>query len=126
MADRMRVVGKSLARVDAPGKVSGTAIYAADFALPGMLCGKVLRSTAKGTRLSRAQALKTCFLFLELRHKTEIHQMTGRGVEELLIPEPDKVSSGKEQDGQAAVAASSAGPPKVTPRRRDGRSLPPA
>ena len=26
--------------------------------------GKVLLDTAKGTRLSRAQALKTCFLFL--------------------------------------------------------------
>jgi hypothetical protein len=43
--------------------------------------GKVLRGTAKGTRLSRAQALKTYFLFLELRHKVEIHQMTGRIVE---------------------------------------------
>ena len=43
--------------------------------------GKVLRDTAKGTRLSRAQALKTYFLFLELRHKAEIHQMTGRIVE---------------------------------------------
>ncbi len=43
--------------------------------------GKVLRSTAKGTRLSRAQALKTFFLFLELRHKVEIHQMTGLVVE---------------------------------------------
>jgi integrase len=42
--------------------------------------GKVPRDTAKGTRLSRAQALKTCFLF-ELRHKAEIHQMTGRIVE---------------------------------------------
>ena len=41
----MRVVGKPLPRVDAPGKVSGTAVYAADFALPGMLCGRVLRST---------------------------------------------------------------------------------
>jgi DNA-binding Xre family transcriptional regulator len=48
----------------------------------------------------------------------------GCGVGELLIPEPDKIGSGKEQDGQAAAA--SAGPPKVTPRRRDGRSLPPA
>ncbi|WP_204358953.1 hypothetical protein [Streptosporangium sp. 'caverna'] len=28
--------------------------------------GKVLRITAKGTRLSRAQALKTLFLFLDL------------------------------------------------------------
>ena len=43
--------------------------------------GKVLRDTAKGTQLSRAQALKTCFLFLELRHRAEIHQMTGRIVE---------------------------------------------
>jgi integrase len=41
--------------------------------------GKVLRDTAKGTRLSRAQALKTYFLFL--RRKAEIHQMTGRIVE---------------------------------------------
>jgi len=46
------------------------------------------------------------------------------GVEELLIREPGKVSRGAEQD-QPAAASSSAGPP-VTPRRRDGRSLPPA
>jgi DNA-binding Xre family transcriptional regulator len=51
----------------------------------------------------------------------------GCGVGELLIPEPGKVSSGtREQEGQAAAAAASAGPPKVTPRRHDGRSLPPA
>ena len=51
----------------------------------------------------------------------------GCGVEELLIPEPDKVSCGTEPQGQAAAASSSAaGPPAVTPRRRDGRSLPPA
>ncbi len=40
--------------------------------------GKVLRGVARGTRLSRAQALKTYFLFVELRHKAEIRQMTGR------------------------------------------------
>jgi site-specific recombinase XerD len=43
--------------------------------------GKVLRSAAKGTRLGRSQALKTYFLFLEIRHKVEIHQMTGRVVQ---------------------------------------------
>jgi site-specific recombinase XerD len=43
--------------------------------------GKVLRGAARGTRLSRAQALRTYFLFVELRHKAEIHQMTGRVVE---------------------------------------------
>jgi site-specific recombinase XerD len=43
--------------------------------------GKVLRGAARGTRMSRAQALKTYFVFLELRHKAEIHQMTGRVAE---------------------------------------------
>ena len=43
--------------------------------------GGVLRDAAKGTRLARAQALRTYFLFVELRHKVEIHQLTGRVVE---------------------------------------------
>lgn len=43
--------------------------------------GRVLRETAKGTRLARAQALKTYFLFLELRHKVEIHNLSGRVLE---------------------------------------------
>ena len=43
--------------------------------------GMVLRDAAKGTRLARSQALKTYFLFLEIRHKVEIHQMTGRVAE---------------------------------------------
>ncbi|MEO3863685.1 site-specific integrase [Acrocarpospora sp. B8E8] len=42
---------------------------------------KVLRAAAKGTRLARSQALRTYFLFLEIRHKIEIHQLTGRVVE---------------------------------------------
>src|SRR5262245_23492135 len=48
-----RVVGKPLPRFDAPGKVTGTAVYAADFALPGMLVGKVFRSTEPHARLLR-------------------------------------------------------------------------
>ena len=53
----------------------------------------------------------------------------GCGVEELLTPGPDKVArpASDQQDRQvagAASAASSTGPP-VTPKRRDGRSLPP-
>jgi hypothetical protein len=43
--------------------------------------GKVLRAAPSGTRLARAQALKTYFEFVELRHKVVIHQMTGRAVE---------------------------------------------
>jgi Cro/C1-type HTH DNA-binding domain len=55
-----------------------------------------------------------------------IRAVVGCGVEELLIPEP--VNSGRvdgEQHGEEAAASSQAGP-AVTPRRRDGRSLPPA
>jgi CO/xanthine dehydrogenase Mo-binding subunit len=58
MALTTRVVGKSLPRVDAPGKVSGTAVYAADFALPGMLYGKVLRSTVPHARLARVDTTR--------------------------------------------------------------------
>ena len=43
--------------------------------------GKVMRDAAKGTRLARSQALRTFFVFLEIRHKVELHQMTGRVAE---------------------------------------------
>ncbi|MCX4404475.1 hypothetical protein OG840_23030 [Streptomyces sp. NBC_01764] len=43
--------------------------------------GKVLRNSPSGTRLARSQALTTYFMFLELRHKVELHRMTGRVVE---------------------------------------------
>ncbi|WP_234352334.1 MULTISPECIES: hypothetical protein [unclassified Streptomyces] len=43
--------------------------------------GKVLRHWPSGTRLGRSQALSTYFMLLELRHKVEIHRMTGRVVE---------------------------------------------
>lgn len=50
----------------------------------------------------------------------------GCGPGELLIPEPGKVKLPGEQPEQPVAASSSAGTPMVTPRRRDGRSLPPA
>ena len=50
----------------------------------------------------------------------------GCGVEELLIPEPELVKRAGERQDQPAVASSSPGGPPVTPRHRDGRSLPPA
>jgi DNA-binding Xre family transcriptional regulator len=49
----------------------------------------------------------------------------GCGVEELLIPQPELVKRTGEP-GQPAAASPSPGGPPVTPRRRDGRSLPPA
>ena len=51
-----RVLGHSPPRIDAAGKVSGTAVYAADFALPGMLYGAVLRSREPHARLLRIDA----------------------------------------------------------------------
>jgi len=53
MTQATRIVGRSVPRMDAPGKVTGTALYAADFALPGMLYGKVLRSHEPHARLVR-------------------------------------------------------------------------
>jgi len=44
---------------------------------------------------------------------------------ELLIPEPDKVTR-PASSGHDDVAVSAAQPLRVVPRRRDGRSLPPA
>jgi site-specific recombinase XerD len=42
--------------------------------------GRVLRGAPSGTRLARSQALRTWFEYLELRHKVELHQLTGRVV----------------------------------------------
>jgi integrase/recombinase XerD len=42
--------------------------------------GRVLCGAPSGTRLARSQALRTYFEFLELRHKVELHQLTGRVV----------------------------------------------
>ncbi|MEU1458401.1 hypothetical protein [Streptomyces avermitilis] len=43
--------------------------------------GTVLRGSPSGTRLARSQVLSTYFMFLELRHKVELHRMTGRVIE---------------------------------------------
>jgi CO/xanthine dehydrogenase Mo-binding subunit len=58
----MRQVGKSLRRVDALGKATGTTAYAADFEMPRMLHAKVFRSSEASARIlrldvSKAQAL---------------------------------------------------------------------
>src|SRR5438876_185209 len=43
--------------------------------------GKDLRDASTALRLARAQSLTTYFAFLELRHKAELHALTGRIVE---------------------------------------------
>jgi len=52
----LRVVGKSLRRVDALGKAVGATLYAGDFTMPHMLHAKVLRSTLPSARIRRLDA----------------------------------------------------------------------
>ena len=54
-------VGKRVMRVDAPAKVTGSAVYGVDIELPGMLHGATLRSPyphAKIIEIDTAAALK--------------------------------------------------------------------
>ena len=52
-ASAFRVMGRSPERLDAPEKVTGSAKYAADIRLPGMLYARLLRPPAHGATLSR-------------------------------------------------------------------------
>ena len=59
----LKVVGKRLPRVDAGERVTGRAVYPADFNRPGMIWGRIKRSSEAHARIvgidtSRAQALK--------------------------------------------------------------------
>jgi 4-hydroxybenzoyl-CoA reductase subunit alpha len=61
MKEELSVVGKGVPKVDAVLKATGKAVYGADFFLPGMLYGKVLRSTvphAKILDIDTSKALK--------------------------------------------------------------------
>jgi len=61
MKEELSVVGKGIPRVDGVLKATGKAVYGADFSLPGMLYGKILRSTvphAKILNIDTSKALK--------------------------------------------------------------------
>jgi CO/xanthine dehydrogenase Mo-binding subunit len=53
---KYKVVGKPVPRVDGKVKVTGTAVFADDLALPGMLYGKLLRSPYAHARIVRIDA----------------------------------------------------------------------
>src|SRR5436190_19441756 len=57
-----RVAGKRLKRIDGIGKVTGKHIYASDFALPGMLFGKILRSSEAHARIKHLDVTKALAL----------------------------------------------------------------
>ncbi|MBI4523094.1 MAG: hypothetical protein HY695_04685, partial [Deltaproteobacteria bacterium] len=50
---KLRVVGRPLARIEGPEKVSGKTRYTADVELPGMIWGKCLRSPFAHARILR-------------------------------------------------------------------------
>ena len=50
------VVGKSLAGADSPDKVTGKCLYGVDVKLPGMLYGKILRSSCPHGRITMIDA----------------------------------------------------------------------
>ncbi len=54
----LRQVGKPLRRVDALGKAVGHTMYAADYAMPGMLHAQVLRSTEPSAHITRLDVSK--------------------------------------------------------------------
>jgi hypothetical protein len=60
---------------------------------------------------------------IKLEDLDVICAVLGCGVEELLVPEPDKVQLPANDGDERDVAV--AGPAAVTPKRRKGRSLPP-
>ena len=55
-AERLRVVGRSVPRVDGVEKVTGRARYVTDLALPGMASARLLRSPYPHARLTRIDA----------------------------------------------------------------------
>ena len=57
-----RIAGRRLPRLDGIGKVTGKHIYAADFALPGMLFGKVFRSPVAHALIKRLETRRALAL----------------------------------------------------------------
>src|SRR5512137_1460572 len=52
------LIGKPVPRIDGRVKVTGTAVYADDLALPGMLYGKLLRSPYAHARIRKIDTSK--------------------------------------------------------------------
>jgi isoquinoline 1-oxidoreductase subunit beta len=48
--DKFRLIGHDVVRVDMPGKINGTAQYAIDVQVPGMLYGAILRAPVEGAQ----------------------------------------------------------------------------
>ncbi|MER5697867.1 helix-turn-helix domain-containing protein [Streptomyces mirabilis] len=63
---------------------------------------------------------------LKLEDLDVICVVLGCEISDLLIPEPEKVSRPGQAETERAAAGAGTATPAVIPKRRDGRSLPPA
>ena len=61
-AMQLRVVGRTIARHDARDKVQASTLYAADWLMPGMLHGRVLRSVYPSARIGRIDTSRAAAL----------------------------------------------------------------
>ena len=61
-AMQLRVVGRTIARHDARDKVQASTLYAADWLMPGMLHGRVLRSVYPSARIRRIETSRAAAL----------------------------------------------------------------
>ncbi|HEX6443685.1 MAG TPA: xanthine dehydrogenase family protein molybdopterin-binding subunit [Streptosporangiales bacterium] len=94
-ARELRIVGTSPAHHDFVDKVKGSLLYAADWKLPGMLHGKVVRSLVPSARIasidvSRAEALPGVVAVLTAKDvpHNEIVEHASGGLGELTVVQP--------------------------------------
>jgi CO/xanthine dehydrogenase Mo-binding subunit len=60
--DALKVVGRRLPRIDAGERVTGRAIYPADFSRPGMVWGRIKRSSEPHARIISIDTSRACAL----------------------------------------------------------------
>jgi len=88
----LSIVGQRIPKIDAKEKVTGRAVFAADFQFPGMLYGKIVRclkyAHAKVTKLDLSEAAKVPGVVKVLGPKDVTQKGYNTGVLDLMVPEP--------------------------------------
>src|SRR5688500_18930359 len=87
-------IGKSIPRGEGPSKVTGSATYAADILLPGMIWGKALRSPLPHARIRRidtSQAERMPGVLAVLTAQDMPDLLTGRVVYDMPVLARDRV-----------------------------------
>src|SRR4051794_35966715 len=120
-----RVVGQSPAHHDFVNKVRGTLLYAADWSLPGMIHGKLVRSDQASARIvsidtSAAERLEgvVCVLTAkDVPHNAIVEHASG-GLAEVLVKHP-VLPHARARYGGERVALAAAAPPEPAAEAAD-------